>query len=76
VPEPASCRFRTSLGGTRRCQQAAYRDGFCRFHFDCYLRGEVLPNGQVNEALSDQNRRRMINLHGISTDEPRYVRGE
>jgi hypothetical protein len=66
------CRFRTSLGGTRHCQDEPYRDGFCRFHFDCYLRGELLANGQINEALSDQNRRRLINYHGISLDEPLY----
>jgi hypothetical protein len=66
------CRFRTSLGGTRYCEDEVYRDGFCRFHFDCYLRGELLANGQINEALSDQNRRRRINLHGIDLEEPLY----
>jgi hypothetical protein len=67
------CRFRTSLGGTRHCQDTLYRDGFCRFHFECYLRGEVLANGQVNEALGDQDRRRTINFHGIPAEEPLYL---
>ena len=62
------CRFRSSLGGTTCCADPAYEEGFCRFHFECLLRGELLPNGQINEALSDQDRRRRINFHGLVVD--------
>lgn len=67
------CRFRTSQGGVLRCQDPAYEEGFCRFHFECYVRGEILPNGQINEMLSDQDRRRTINFHGIRFDSTTYV---
>lgn len=67
------CRFVSSWGGTKRCQNAPYEDGFCRFHYECYLRGELLANGQINEMLSDQNRRRDINFHGIERDTSTYV---
>jgi hypothetical protein len=60
-----TCRFLSSLGGIHRCQDAVHREGFCRFHFEAFLRGEVLPNGQLNERLADQHRRREINYHGI-----------
>ncbi len=70
-----SCRFKCSLGA-KRCQQTVYADGFCRFHYECLLRGEILPNGQINESLSDQDRRRTINFHGQPADEGIYVRGE
>ncbi len=64
----SQCRFRSSLGGVQRCQDPAYEEGFCRFHYQCLLRGEILFNGQINEALSDQNRRRWINFHGLAPD--------
>ncbi len=70
------CRFRTSHGGTQYCTDAPYEEGFCRFHYECFLRGEVLPSGQINELLSDQNRRRVINFHGIPEDRSVYVDGE
>jgi hypothetical protein len=63
--EKNNCRFLSSLGGTHRCQDAVYQEGLCRFHFEAFLRGEVLPNGQLNERLTDQHRRREINYHGI-----------
>ena len=63
------CRFRSSLGGVVYCQDKVYADGFCRFHYECFLRGELLSNGQINEMLSDQNRRRAINFHGIPWEE-------
>jgi hypothetical protein len=66
------CRFYSSLGITR-CGEPEYAEGFCRFHYECYLRGEVLPNGQINEMLSDQDRRRRINFHGLKPDESMYV---
>jgi len=59
------CRFITSLGGVQPCTDPAYREGFCRFHFDAFLRGEVLPNGQISERLTDQHRRRNLNYHGV-----------
>ncbi|MFN7965270.1 MAG: hypothetical protein U0V87_06265 [Acidobacteriota bacterium] len=67
------CRFVSSWGGTLHCQDTVYEDGFCRFHYECYLRGEVLPNAQINESLSDQNRRRDINFHGIERETSTYV---
>ncbi|GAB4225405.1 MAG: hypothetical protein Kow0062_27760 [Acidobacteriota bacterium] len=66
------CRFRTSLGLTY-CQEPAYAEGFCRFHYECFLRGELLPNGQINEMLVDQDRRRTINFHGQPQDDTIYV---
>lgn len=72
----AHCRFRTSNGGTKYCSDPPYEEGFCRFHYDCYLRGELLQNGQINELLSDQNRRRVINFHGIDQDARVYADGE
>jgi hypothetical protein len=68
------CRFISSWGGTLHCQEPQYDEGFCRFHYECYLRGEVLPNGQINEMLSSQERRRTINFHGIPQDDRVYVR--
>jgi len=63
--EKNSCRFLSSLGAIHRCPDPAYREGFCRFHFEAFLQGEVLSNGQLNEHLSDQHRRREINYHGV-----------
>jgi hypothetical protein len=62
------CRFVTSLGGVVSCLDMPYREGFCRFHFDAFLRGEVLPNGQISERLTNQHRRRALNYHGIPPD--------
>lgn len=70
---PQVCRFVSSWGGTLHCQQTPYEEGFCRFHYECFLRGELLANGQINEMLSDQNRRRTINFHGIPRDSKMYV---
>ena len=66
------CRFRSSLGLTY-CQDPPHAEGFCRFHYECLLRGELLPNGQINELLVDQNRRRTINFHGLPQDDTIYV---
>jgi len=63
--EGRSCRFLSSLGAIHRCPDPAHREGFCRFHFEAFLQGEVLPNGQLNERLFDQHRRREINYHGV-----------
>ena len=60
------CRFRTSNGGTEFCQDPAYLEGFCRFHFDALRRGEINEWGVINERLSDQARRREINFHGLT----------
>jgi hypothetical protein len=69
----ATCRFISSWGGTSHCQDTPYEDGFCRFHYECYLRGELLANGQINEMLSDQNRRRDINFHGAPSETGYYL---
>lgn len=59
------CRFTTSWGGVERCGEAVFRFGFCRFHFDCYHRGEIDARGVISENISDQERRRAINYHGV-----------
>ncbi len=68
--DSSQCRFRSSLGGVQRCQDPPYDEGFCRFHYECLLRGEILINGQINESLSDQDRRRWINFHGLAPEAP------
>lgn len=70
------CSFRSSLGGVQHCQDAVHQEGFCRFHYECLLRGEILANGQINEALSDQNRRRRINFHGLAQEEQPDLDGQ
>jgi len=60
------CRFATSLGGVTRCAEPASRLGFCRFHFDCYRRGEIDIRGVISERVTDQERRRRINFHGLA----------
>jgi len=67
------CRFTTSLGGVARCSDPAYREGFCRFHFECYRRGEITDRGLISETLDDQERRRAINLHGLIEGSDRSV---
>lgn len=67
------CRFRTSYGGALFCQDAPYLEGFCRFHFDALAAGEINEHGVINERLSDQNRRRAINYHGIRVSTERYL---
>lgn len=67
------CRFRTSFGGARFCQDTPYLEGFCRFHFDAMQRGELNEHGVINELLSDQQRRREINYHGIELPEGAYL---
>jgi hypothetical protein len=59
------CRFTTSWGGVARCADEAFRLGFCRFHFDCYRRGEIDIRGIISGAVTDQERRRQINFHGL-----------
>jgi hypothetical protein len=61
------CRFTTSWGGVVRCGDPVFREGFCRFHFDCYERGEITERGLISERLTDQERRRSINFHAIRT---------
>jgi len=63
--EGENCRFLSSLGGTCRCPDSVHREGFCRFHFEAYVGGEILSNGQISEHLSDQHRRRALNYHGV-----------
>ena len=68
-----TCRFRSSFGGDQHCGEPAYHYGLCRFHFGCYMRGEILANGQINEKLADQVRRRAINFHGLRPPASTYV---
>lgn len=67
------CRFRTSYGGARFCQDPVYLEGYCRFHHRAFRRGEINELGVINELLSDQNRRREINFHGIEIEAETYV---
>jgi hypothetical protein len=59
------CKFRTSHGGVKFCQDPVYLEGFCLFHHDALTRGEINELGIINEKVSDQDRRREINYHGI-----------
>jgi len=63
-----TCRFISSLGGTQHCQDSPSRLGFCAFHFEAFLCGEILPNGQISERVSDQHRRRALNYHGVPAE--------
>jgi hypothetical protein len=63
------CRFTTSWGGVARCSDPACRLGFCRFHFDCYRRGEIDIRGVISERVTDQERRRQINFHGLRQED-------
>ncbi len=67
------CRFRTSFGGARFCQDPVYLEGFCKFHHRAFRQGEINEWGVINERLSDQNRRREINFHGIDLTQETYV---
>ena len=59
------CRFVSSWGGVARCSEEVYSLGFCRFHFECYRRGEIDLRGVISERVTDQARRRQINFHGL-----------
>jgi len=67
------CKFRTSFGGARFCQDPPYLEGFCKFHHKALQRGEINPDGVINEALFDQVRRREINYHGIRFPDGSYL---
>jgi hypothetical protein len=67
------CKFRTSYGGAMFCKDPEYLEGFCKFHHAALCRGEINENGVINEKLSDQQRRRQINYHGIDTALPDYL---
>lgn len=60
-----SCRFISSHDGVSRCRSPVYAQGFCRFHYEAYLEGEITWEGYLSDELSDQARRREINYHGI-----------
>ena len=70
---PGHCRFRTSYGGARFCEDPVYLEGFCRFHFQALQKGEINENGVINERLNDQIRRREINFHGIRLSDSVYL---
>ncbi len=59
------CRFVSSWGGVARCGDPAFREGFCRFHHDCWRQGEIDDRGIISESLTDQERRRAINFHAL-----------
>ncbi len=68
-PGVSHCRFRTSFGGALFCQDPTYLEGLCEFHYSALQAGELNENGVLNERLSDQDRRREINYHGIRMPE-------
>ena len=68
-----TCKFRTSFGGSLFCQDPVYLEGFCRFHFSALQAGEMNELGVLNERLTDQDRRREINYHGIRVSAPDYL---
>ena len=67
------CKFRTSFGGALFCQDPIYLEGFCRFHFRALQAGEINRHGVLNELISDQERRREINYHGIVEPQADYL---
>jgi hypothetical protein len=67
------CKFRTSYGGAAFCEDPAYLEDYCRFHFRALQRGEINANGVINERISDQARRREINYHGIRVPQAGYL---
>ena len=67
------CRFRTSYGGAAFCKDPVYLEGFCKFHYKALANGELNENGVINERLTDQNRRREINYHGIPKASETYL---
>ena len=67
------CRFRTSFGGVLFCQDPAYLEGFCEFHYRALQKGEINEMGVINERVSDQARRREINYHGIAIEPEVYL---
>lgn len=67
------CGFRTSFGGALFCQDPPYLEGFCRFHYEALAAGEINERGVINEHLSDQDRRREINFHGVRLPDRGYL---
>ena len=67
------CLFRTSFGGVQYCQDRIYLEGFCKFHYQAFQNGEINELGVINESLSNQDRRREINFHGISLPRGTYL---
>ena len=67
------CGFRTSYGGALFCQDPVYLEGFCKFHFRALQHGEINHNGVIDERISDQDRRREINYHGIRIPRETYL---
>jgi hypothetical protein len=68
-----TCKFRTSFGGALFCQDPVYLESFCNFHFRALQNGEMNERGILNERLTDQDRRREINFHGIRQEENAYL---
>jgi hypothetical protein len=67
------CRFRTSWGGALFCQKPSYLEGYCKFHYTAFSNGEINEHGVLNERLSDQDRRREINYHGLEIPQVTYL---
>ncbi len=65
MSDPTRCRFNSSYDGTSRCAHGVHAQGFCRFHYQACMAGEITEEGYLADTLSDQVRRRQINFHGI-----------
>jgi hypothetical protein len=68
MTDPDRCRYVSSYDGVTRCAHGAVAQGFCRFHYAAYLVGEITEEGYLADTLSDQDRRRQINFHGVNPD--------
>ncbi len=55
------------------CGDAAYLEGFCKFHHRALQDGEINENGVINELISNQDRRREINYYGIRLERETYL---
>lgn len=65
VADESGCLYISTHDGVSRCTHRIYAQRFCRFHYRCYLNGEITQEGYLADTLSDQVRRREINYHGI-----------
>ena len=63
------CRYISTYDGVTRCAHGIFAQGFCRFHYEAYLAGEITEEGYLADALFDQVRRRQINFHGVHPDQ-------
>ena len=63
-----NCRYISTYDGHSRCRDQVHAQGFCRFHYQAYVAGDITAEGYLADHLSDQSRRRAINFHGVNPD--------